>query len=137
MYLEQLARSFPASVPNIHADSLQTMIENHLPTWPRAQELSGWYLEQARWYFGPVSSRQLHEELLPMFYPEAAHQQQQQPLMAPAPGMGSPNPYQPQQIHPVQGMPQPQPYGGAQYPPQSVGTPASGTAPSQGSYPQV
>jgi hypothetical protein len=50
---------------------MQSLIEDYLPDWPRAEELARLYLEQAPWFFGPIKRRQLIEELLPMFYPEA------------------------------------------------------------------
>ncbi|KAI0293876.1 fungal-specific transcription factor domain-containing protein [Multifurca ochricompacta] len=47
------------------------MLEAYLPPWPRASHLCTLYLEQAPWFFGAVKARQLHEELLPLYYVEA------------------------------------------------------------------
>jgi hypothetical protein len=47
------------------------VLEAYLPSWSRASELCTLYLEQAPWFFGAVKARQLHEELLPLYYVEA------------------------------------------------------------------
>lgn len=47
------------------------VLEAYLPSWSRASELCTLYLEQAPWFFGAVKERQLHEELLPLYYVEA------------------------------------------------------------------
>ncbi len=49
-------------------------LETYLPSWPRASQLCGLYLEQAPWFFGAVKARQLHEELLPLYYVKARPQ---------------------------------------------------------------
>lgn len=46
-------------------------LEAYLPSWSHASRLCNLYLEQAPWFFGAVKARQLHEELLPLFYVEA------------------------------------------------------------------
>lgn len=46
-------------------------LEAYLPSWSHASQLCNLYLEQAPWFFGAVKARQLHEELLPLFYVEA------------------------------------------------------------------
>ena len=46
-------------------------LEAYLPSWSRASQLCNLYLEQAPWFFGAVKARQLHEELLPLYYVEA------------------------------------------------------------------
>lgn len=53
------------------ADDPQDLIEGYLPPWPRAAQLCDLYLEQAPWFYGAVTRRQLLDELLPMFYSEA------------------------------------------------------------------
>ena len=70
--LDHLATSFPAA-PVVGGDitTLQALITDHLPEWPRASELCELYLEQAPWFFGAITRRQLLEELLPLFYGEA------------------------------------------------------------------
>ncbi|KAI0943568.1 hypothetical protein AcW1_002704 [Taiwanofungus camphoratus] len=47
------------------------MVADFLPPWPRAARLCDLYLEQAPWFFGAVTRRQLVEEVLPLFYDEA------------------------------------------------------------------
>jgi hypothetical protein len=47
------------------------VLEAHIPPWSRASKLCALYLEQAPWFFGAVKERQLHEELLPLYYHEA------------------------------------------------------------------
>ncbi|KAF8495572.1 fungal-specific transcription factor domain-containing protein [Russula emetica] len=49
-------------------------LEAYLPSWSRASQLCDLYLEQAPWFFGAVKARQLHEELLPLYYVEARPQ---------------------------------------------------------------
>jgi transcription factor-like protein len=49
-------------------------LEAYLPSWTRASQLYNLYLEQAPWFFGAVKARQLHEELLPLYYVEARQQ---------------------------------------------------------------
>lgn len=46
-------------------------LESYLPPWERTSALCALYLQQAPWFFGSVRARQLHEELLPLFYGEA------------------------------------------------------------------
>ncbi|KAF8233042.1 hypothetical protein L208DRAFT_1268931 [Tricholoma matsutake] len=67
--IAQLSNAFPLS-SNIHATSFDSL-QSHLPPWPNAWRLCELYLEQAPWFFGAVTKRQLHEELLPIFYTEA------------------------------------------------------------------
>lgn len=52
-------------------DTLQSLIQDYLPEWSRAEQLADLYLEQAPWFFGAIRRRQLLEELLPLFYAEA------------------------------------------------------------------
>ena len=51
---------------------LQDLTQSYLPSWERASQLRDLYLEQAPWFFGAVTQRQLNEEVLPLFYDEAA-----------------------------------------------------------------
>ncbi|EED78331.1 predicted protein [Postia placenta Mad-698-R] len=72
---EKLTTAFPAA-PSGLADAdadmdVQELMEAHLPPWPRAAQLCDLYLEQAPWFFGAVTRRQLVEEVLPLFYAEA------------------------------------------------------------------
>ena len=50
---------------------MHSLILDQLPEWPRARQLCELYLEQAPWFFGAITRRQLLEELLPLFYGEA------------------------------------------------------------------
>ncbi|EIW79658.1 hypothetical protein CONPUDRAFT_144866 [Coniophora puteana RWD-64-598 SS2] len=58
-----------------------------LPPWPRAAQLTDLYLAQAPWFFGAVTRRQLLEELLPAWYPEARKSSSPNPL----PGTSTPS----------------------------------------------
>lgn len=49
----------------------QMQLEEYLPQWDRARALCDLYLEQAPWFFGAVTRKQLMEEVVPLFYPEA------------------------------------------------------------------
>ncbi|KAG2007078.1 fungal specific transcription factor domain-containing protein, variant 3 [Coprinopsis cinerea AmutBmut pab1-1] len=79
--LASLASNFPLASsfyrPGIDLDYI---INNYLPSWQDAQRLYQLYLEQAPWFFGAVTRRQLDEELLPMWYKEAP-----KPAMAASP----------------------------------------------------
>ncbi|GBE83316.1 hypothetical protein SCP_0503640 [Sparassis crispa] len=69
--ITRLTKSFPASPSNLQVDDAEDMIVRYLPPWTRAAQLCDLYLEQAPWFFGAVTRRQLVEEVLPLFYPEA------------------------------------------------------------------
>lgn len=47
------------------------LLVHFLPKWEEAWRLAQLYLEQAPWFFGAVTKRQLLEEMLPMWYYEA------------------------------------------------------------------
>lgn len=70
--LTSLASSFPLASslyrPGIDVDYI---LSTYLPTWQEATRLCQLYLEQAPWFFGAVTRRQLDDELLPMWYKEA------------------------------------------------------------------
>lgn len=71
-HIQGLANAFPAAPIALgDASSLHTLVAEHLPEWPRARQLCELYLEQAPWFFGAITRRQLLEELLPLFYGEA------------------------------------------------------------------
>ncbi|KAI0658141.1 fungal-specific transcription factor domain-containing protein [Cubamyces menziesii] len=70
--LNRLAETFPSGPSAIPVYDLQELIQNYLPPWQRAVHLRDLYLEQAPWFFGAVTERQLNEEVLPLFYEEAA-----------------------------------------------------------------
>ncbi|KAI0696344.1 hypothetical protein BC835DRAFT_1272113 [Cytidiella melzeri] len=71
-HVQELSRAFPAATLQLDTgETMQSLIEDYLPEWPRAEALAKLYLEQAPWFFGAIKRRQLVEELLPMFYAEA------------------------------------------------------------------
>ncbi|KAG2159283.1 fungal-specific transcription factor domain-containing protein [Suillus bovinus] len=70
--VQHLSKTFPlAPVFNDEVD-LNYLIQNHLPPWHRGRHLSELYLQQAPWFFGAVTKRQLMEEILPSWYAEAS-----------------------------------------------------------------
>ncbi|KAJ3822412.1 fungal-specific transcription factor domain-containing protein [Lentinula raphanica] len=77
-FISHLSQSFPLPtsqpIPN-----LEYLVDTFLPPWPEASRLCNLYLEQAPWFFGAVTERQLLEELLPMWYAEAPR-----PVVAPS-----------------------------------------------------
>lgn len=72
-YIESLANAFPAAPLAGFEDpaTFQGLVTERLPEWARARQLCDLYLEQAPWFFGAITRRQLLEELLPLFYGEA------------------------------------------------------------------
>ena len=74
--VERLTSTFPSGPSDTPSMDFEELIEK-LPPWPRASSLRDLYLEQAPWFFGAVTSRQLCDELLPMFYPEAEQSKSQ------------------------------------------------------------
>ncbi|KAI0816939.1 fungal-specific transcription factor domain-containing protein [Trametes gibbosa] len=72
--LNRLAATFPSGPADIPLFDLQELIHTYLPSWQRAAQLRDLYLEQAPWFFGAVSQRQVNEEVLPLFYEEAAEE---------------------------------------------------------------
>ncbi|EEB93692.1 hypothetical protein MPER_07616 [Moniliophthora perniciosa FA553] len=76
--LTNLSHSFPLPASQ-GVFNLEYLIEKYLPVWPEASRLCNLYLEQAPWFFGAVTKRQLFDELLPMWYSEAPR-----PAVAPA-----------------------------------------------------
>jgi hypothetical protein len=77
----EISASFPDAFIRLPLYAL----EAYLPSWPRASQLCNLYLEQAPWFFGAVKARQLHEELLPLYYVEA------RPLGVPPPTAPTPH----------------------------------------------
>ncbi|KAI0703865.1 hypothetical protein C8T65DRAFT_709179 [Cerioporus squamosus] len=69
--LNRLASAFPHGPSDLPIFDLQDIITTYLPPWHRARELRELYLEQAPWFFGAVTRRQLCEEIFPLFYQEA------------------------------------------------------------------
>ncbi|EIW53168.1 uncharacterized protein TRAVEDRAFT_39946 [Trametes versicolor FP-101664 SS1] len=72
--LNRLAATFPSGPTNLPIYDLQDLMQGYLPPWQRAVELRDLYLEQAPWFFGAVTKRQLDDEVLPLFYEEAAEE---------------------------------------------------------------
>lgn len=70
--ISNLASAFPlgSNVQLVGID-LDQIIGSFLPPWHEAWRLCELYLEQAPWFFGAVTKRQLHEEILPLWYNEA------------------------------------------------------------------
>jgi hypothetical protein len=52
--------------------TVQTLTANFLPSYAEAIRLVQLYLEQAPWFFGAVTGKQIEEEMLPLWYEEAA-----------------------------------------------------------------
>lgn len=71
--INTLAFSFPFSTSAVEGLDLDYLIQNLLPPWEEAWRLSELYLETASWFYGAVTKVQLHEELLPTWYSEAAN----------------------------------------------------------------
>lgn len=68
-----LSSSFPLPSNNYQQSGidLNYLVKSFLPPWQEAWRLCELYLEQAPWFFGAVTKRQLHEEVLPLWYQEA------------------------------------------------------------------
>lgn len=71
-YISRHAASFPFTAAPTEGLDLDYIVQNFLPPWEDAWRLSELYLEQAPWFYGPVAKKQVLEEMLPMWYPEAA-----------------------------------------------------------------
>ncbi|KAJ3761423.1 hypothetical protein EV360DRAFT_37822, partial [Lentinula raphanica] len=69
-FISHLSQSFPLPTSQ-PTPNLEYLVDTFLPPWPEASRLCNLYLEQAPWFFGAVTERQLLEELLPMWYAEA------------------------------------------------------------------
>ncbi|THH32859.1 hypothetical protein EUX98_g1327 [Antrodiella citrinella] len=69
--LQRLTAAFPTQPSTLGDVDMAELMESYLPPWPRAANLCDLYLEQSQWFFGPMTRRQLIEEVLPLFYPEA------------------------------------------------------------------
>jgi hypothetical protein len=81
--VQTLSSSFPlssCSPPFIDLDYLKSFI----PPWHEAWRICELYLDQAPWFFGAVTEKQLLEEVLPLWYPDAPLKA---PLKAPLPDM--------------------------------------------------
>ncbi|KAG5643330.1 hypothetical protein DXG03_001180 [Asterophora parasitica] len=81
--IRALASSFPVTSPPAAGKvDLDHLVRNYLPSWPEAYRLCELYMEQAPWFFGAVTRRQLTEEILPMWYDEAPRPPQAPPHSA-------------------------------------------------------
>lgn len=103
--ITSLATSFPLalSLPPPESSSLthfenqpitlHTLTTHYLPIYSEALRLVRIYLEQAPWFFGAVTQRQIEEEMLPQWYEEAAalvSSPQQQKQASSSPGAQTP-----------------------------------------------
>ncbi|KIJ63588.1 hypothetical protein HYDPIDRAFT_175933 [Hydnomerulius pinastri MD-312] len=70
--IQHLSNSFPLAPVFDDTVDLDYLVQNHLPPWHRARQLSELYLSQAPWFFGAVTKQQLLEECLPLWYAEAS-----------------------------------------------------------------
>ncbi|KAF9269469.1 hypothetical protein L218DRAFT_1072308 [Marasmius fiardii PR-910] len=68
--LTNISHSFPLPA-NQQNFTIDYLIDTYIPTYDEALRLCNLYLEQAPWFFGAVTHRQLFDELLPMWYTEA------------------------------------------------------------------
>ncbi|KAF5313331.1 hypothetical protein D9611_008642 [Ephemerocybe angulata] len=67
-----LAANFPlASTMYRPGIDIEYIVSTYLPPWQEAVRLYQLYLEQAPWFFGAITRRQIEDELLPMWYKEA------------------------------------------------------------------
>lgn len=65
--------SSPSSTLNPYAPvTLSTLITVFLPHADEAERLIQLYLQQAPWFFGAVTERQIEQEIMPMWYKDAA-----------------------------------------------------------------
>ncbi|KII91782.1 hypothetical protein PLICRDRAFT_136237 [Plicaturopsis crispa FD-325 SS-3] len=69
--VRQLASAFPLPAIGFDSMSLDVLAKAFLPGWEEASHLCELYLEQAPWFFGAVTKRQLVDELIPLWYHEA------------------------------------------------------------------
>jgi len=68
-----LAPSIPPSItapfPSAHEPiTFSTLLTHYLPPYNEAVRLVRLYLEQAPWFFGAVTEKQIEEEVMPMWY---------------------------------------------------------------------
>ncbi|KIY49731.1 hypothetical protein FISHEDRAFT_7362, partial [Fistulina hepatica ATCC 64428] len=66
-----VAAAFPFE-PTYAAVTTEELVVHGLPAWDVAWMLCESYLSMSTWFFYAVTKQQLHEELLPMWYAEAA-----------------------------------------------------------------
>ena len=76
-----MASSFPLSSGKSPEIDLDYLVDSFLPPWPEAWRLCDLYLEQAPWFFGAVTRRQILEELLPLWYQQSAGQTVPSPVV--------------------------------------------------------
>ncbi|KAJ3500770.1 hypothetical protein NLJ89_g9642 [Agrocybe chaxingu] len=67
-----MSASSPVVAPH-QPVTLQMLITHYLPPYAEATRLVQLYLEQAPWFFGAVTGRQLETEIIPLWYEESAH----------------------------------------------------------------
>ncbi|KAL5480214.1 hypothetical protein ACEPAI_1484 [Sanghuangporus weigelae] len=66
--IEHLSGGYPFSPLHLPKDDIQSTIQAHLPTYERALDLCGQYIQYAAWWIRPVGYDHIHEELLPAVY---------------------------------------------------------------------
>jgi hypothetical protein len=69
--MHQYSTAFPFPPSEYQGLDVETLADSFLPPWPEALRLCELYLESAPWFFGPVTRKQITEELLPTWYSEA------------------------------------------------------------------
>ncbi|KAF8235392.1 hypothetical protein L208DRAFT_1433902 [Tricholoma matsutake] len=65
--LSLFSHSFPFTPVGSSTD-IRSLIESHLPTWERAHELAGVYVQQISWFFRGITRTQLFDDMLPAIY---------------------------------------------------------------------
>ncbi|KAL4076862.1 fungal-specific transcription factor domain-containing protein [Scleroderma yunnanense] len=70
--VRNLSRSFPLVPAFDNIVDLDYLMQNHLPPWQRAHQLSELYLSKVAWLLNAMTKQQLLEVSLPMWYDEAA-----------------------------------------------------------------
>ncbi|OCB87780.1 hypothetical protein A7U60_g5103 [Sanghuangporus baumii] len=66
--IEHLSGAFPFSLLYLPKEDIQRTIQAHLPTYERALDLCGQYIQYAAWWIRPVGYDHIYEELLPAAY---------------------------------------------------------------------
>lgn len=89
--IRQYSTSFPFAPPAQHID-LNYVVQNFLPSWEDTWHLIQLYLEQAPWFYIPVTRRQVMEEMLPTWYPAEATRLNHSGFSIPQPSMSGSGP---------------------------------------------
>ncbi|KAF9563813.1 hypothetical protein CPC08DRAFT_705725 [Agrocybe pediades] len=70
--VSQPHNQFSRTTPPRQTVTLQSLVSQYMPPYNEAVRLVQLYLEQAPWFFGAITQKQIEYELLPMWYEEAA-----------------------------------------------------------------